>query len=138
MKTIQQYLSRYNACKKANSIVSLHDAVNMLFTPQGREFCKKSHFPSIEFLRENIDEINSFKTCFVDAGVVSTADHRIFVAGDTFAEIFASRPDEIYYVVAMHGAEVRIIADEYSVVTVLVVDAECEVENDGTAKISFE
>lgn len=128
----------YGACSKVSGITSIKDAIELLMTPQGREFAVKSGFPTLEMCRECATEMNSIQKVYVDTVNVYVNGHDILAIGNTEVIAKYSEPDKLYKVVAMHGAKVNILATNYAVVTVSSYDSEVVVEDDGTALVFVE
>lgn len=138
MNELIRILKLFGACDMADNIKSHKDAFDMVFTPQGRDFCVKTSLPNIHYLRENKEAYNALNGVFIDSGEKVTYETKVFVAGDSNITVDAKYPYELFKVVCMHGAKVKIKASDFAVVTVTCVDSEIEIENDGTAKVMVE
>lgn len=124
------------ACAKSEGVSNWKSLVWLFFTPQGREFCEKHNFPSLEMFREMKGEISKYDV-FVDAGNVVCANRAdIALVGNTFAELTYSGVECTHKVVLMHGAKARIKASNYAVVLIVNIGGcEVEMEKDETAVI---
>lgn len=139
MKELRRYLNGLGACDLKDDVDSLESAIRMMFTPQGREFCIKTGFPTIEFLRKHKDELNTIPGVYIDAGLVRTHDeHEVLAAGDSAVTFYADKPDALYKVIAMHGATAYIRASGYAVATGTDIKGDIMCKNDGTAKVTIE
>lgn len=127
---------RLGACAKSEGVSDWKSLVWLFFTPQGREFCEKHNFPSIEMFREMKGEISRHNV-FVDAGNIVCANRAdIALVGNTSAELTYSGVECTHKVVLMHGAKVRIKASNYAVVLIVNIGGcEVEIEKDETAVI---
>ena len=126
------------ACKKVESINSISDAIDLLMTPQGREFAIKTGFPSLEVWRENERRVKDIQEIYLDLKNVLVINHDCICIGDSVISVELDNPDKLYHVIAMHGAEVEINASNYAVVTVTSINATVKITNDGTAKVTVD
>lgn len=139
MNELKKYLNGLGACNLKEEVDSLESAVRMMFTPQGREFCIKTGFPTLEFLRKHKEELNDIPYVFIDTDLVRVHDHHeVLVAGNAAVTFYADKPDAIYKVIAMHGATACVRASNYAVVTATEISADIMCQNDGTARITIE
>lgn len=144
MEELKKYLNGLGACDLRNEVDSLEAAVSMMFTPQGREFCMKTGFPTLDFLRKHKEALNSIPGVFIDGGdiPVNSLDSTIpnlLITGDSRANLNVSKPTMLYHVIAAHNASLTLYAKDYAVVTITRVgDAKIEVVNDGTANVNTE
>ena len=131
------------ACEKVKSIKSIEDAIALLKTPQGREFALKSGFPTLEIWRE-VDDMNHIELSLLNDVLIDrtfpvrSTNMDIIAVGNTILNAFFDKPDQLYSIIAMHGAEVEINASNYAVVTVTSINATVRITNDGTAKVIVE
>lgn len=127
------------ACDKAKDIGSVKEAVDMLLTPQGREFAMKTGFPTLDAWRANARDVKALGYVFLDSGKASWFNQDLIAVGNTDFELTLNGSGRLYKVIAMHGAKVTVTAKEYAVATVTSIDATVEVINeDGTAVITQE
>lgn len=144
MEELKKYLNRYGACDLKDEVDSLESAVSMMFTPQGREFCVKTGFPTLEILREHKDELNAIPGVFIDCGDITlhsldSQSPNLFLTGSTIASIRISKPTHLYKIIVAYNAKLTLHAEDYAVVTVTKIgEAEIEIINDGTAKVTIE
>lgn len=126
------------ACDKVEAINSIKEAVALLMTPQGREFALKTGFPTLEAWRANKEAVNAVPGVYVDTPNVGVGKHNCVAIGDTNLHANLSGIDQLYHVIAMHGAKVEVHASNYAVVTVTNINAETFIHNDGTAHVIVE
>lgn len=144
MNELKKYLNGLGACNLKDEVDSLESAVRMMFTPQGREFCIKTGFPTLDFLREHKHELNAMNGVFADRGSITlpTLDPQcsnLLISGATKAIIHVSKPITLTRIIVAHNAHLTLYAEDYAVVTVTKLgDAEFEIVNDGTAKVTIE
>ncbi len=138
IEEIKKTALELGACGKINDVSTIKEAINLLQTPQGKEFALKTGFPDIETWRRNMVAANGCPGTYVDNRNVFASNHDIIVVGDAEARVTLNRPDKLYHVIAMHGATVEIHACNYAVVSVTSIDATVRVTNDGTAIVRVE
>lgn len=138
MDELKKYLNGLGACDLKSEVDSLESAIRMMFTPQGREFCIKTGFPTLDFLRKHKNELVSNRRMLIDATAKTIDEHEICAAGDSVVTFYADKPDAIYKAIAMHGATIIVRASGYAVVTATEIGGKIYVVNDGTAKVIIE
>lgn len=140
-KNVEDIIStakRLHACGTLSQITDLKSAIEVLLTPQGREFALNTHYPTLQIFRENKEDFKGFDNVFVDSGAVVSDCRDIVAVGDSDVVVYAIDPKSLYHIVVMHGATVRIDARNYAVVTVTSVNGNVESSTDGTAIIKIE
>lgn len=144
MEELKKYLNGLGACSLKGEVDSLESAVRMMFTPQGREFCIKTGFPTLDFLRKHKEELNAIPGVFIDEGRIGPScipDNvtNILISGDTKAYLYASKPTHLHKIIVAHNANLDLLAEDFAVVTITEIgDVQTEISNDGTAKITIE
>ena len=139
------------ACNKVLGITSIKEAVELLMTPQGREFALKTGFPTLRVWSSNKDALKDwnkqsanplydFQSKLVAINEPSCRGNNIdmIIVGDTKCTSNFSNPYRLYHLIVMHGAEVEIYASNYAVVTVTNIGAIVKIHNDGTAHVTVE
>ena len=115
------------ACDLINGAESIADLVALMKTPQGREFCKKYSFPSLDILRQHKKDIADMDV-FVDAGTIDVLNvDNVIVAGNTIANMWYDKTDKPYHVIVMEGAKAIVNTHNYSVCNVTNIGGEVEV-----------
>lgn len=148
---IKETAFNLGACDKVESINSINDAVELLLTPQGREFALKTGYPSIDVWRANKEKLNDWKKnnsnplydsqskiAVIDESPCRGNNLDMIVVGNTKYTAIFDNPYRLYHIIAMHGAKVEIKASNYVVVTVTNINAETIIHNDGTAHVVVE
>lgn len=123
------------ACDLLKPNATLHDLDELLWHPQGWEFCRKHSFPSLKSL-VGLDD-DGYRGIIVNGGDVQSYAYKNAVAGDTFLTLVADNVREKYDVILFHGAALVIEASNYAVVHVVCV-GNCSVtfkNIDRTAKL---
>lgn len=118
IKRLIRQAKALGACKLLDSANTLHQVVALFLSPQGREFCLKHDFPTIEAWRAADAKYDLAELgIYVDAGMI-TLDNpgEIAIIGDTYASVLCYGADKAQRITAMHGARAAIDARHYAVV----------------------
>lgn len=111
MKVIKDALE-LGACSKINKVNSLKKAVELFFSPQGREFCLENNYPSLETFR-SLGDLRKFNI-FVDAEFEKENEDVALI--NSHGELIFT--EGYHKVILMHGATANIKVGEAAVVTV--------------------
>lgn len=130
LQEIVRHGQELHACSILRDDITLTEAVNAIFTPQGREFCSKRGFPSLEELRALQSENGTLlkrKCVHVDeqANELLTHGQRTLIAGGGKSRVHCEGQG-CYDVIIAHGAEVGITASDYAVVRVTHIGKNCK------------
>lgn len=135
VKDIKEMALGFGACDLIEGADSLKSLVDVMLTPQGREFCKKHCFPTLDVLRQYKDELAEMNV-FVDAGVIDATDvDNIVVAGKTNAVIRFKSTDKPFHAIVMHGAHAKVIAYGYSLCQIVNIGGDIETHESKNASI---
>ena len=125
------------ACDKIHNCRDWKDLRTLLFSPQGREFCRKQNYPYREtwqsiksIIGESIEEVK------IDCGTIRIDRQcRVAVIGATQADVYCAGCSENYLVIVQHGAAVTIHAEKFSVVRIECLSDDCRINivSDDTA-----
>ncbi len=135
---IKQEALKRGACNSLKSIKTLEGIIKLLFSSQGREFCQRTYYPSLDHLQEFKHVYSELPGVYIDAGEVVSSDTLSLVAGDTGLMLKCETPTYLFKTIVMHGASVKIQASNYAVVTVTNIGGHVEVDADDTCIISIE
>ncbi|ROT19572.1 hypothetical protein EEL53_10020 [Muribaculaceae bacterium Isolate-114 (HZI)] len=144
MEELKRYLNGLGACDLKDNVDSLESAIRMMFTPQGREFCVKTGFPTLEFLRKHKEELNAIPGVFIDDGRITPSfipDNvtNILISGDTKAYLCVSKPTHLHKIIVAYNAKLCLSAEVFAVATITEIgEVHTEIANDGTAKVIIE
>lgn len=144
MEELKKYLTRLGACRLAGEADSIESALSLMFTPQGREFCIMTGFPTLEFLRRHKEELAALPGVYLDCGCISIqsitpSTPHLLIAGSATVSVNISQPSLLHKIIVAHSASLRLSAGGHAVATVGIVgDAALEVTDDGTAKVTIE
>lgn len=125
------------ACEKTGGVSDWRTMSWLFFSPQGLEFCAKNNFPPIDLFRQVDKDMLLLYNIFIDAGTIQrTNDSQIAVIGDTQAELVFDDPTKVHKVVVMHGARVKLITRNYSVIKLVNIgDNSIDLRKDKTSVI---
>lgn len=130
-KDIKQMALECGACDLIRGAESIADLVALMRTPQGREFCKKHRFPTLEMLRQHKEELVSLNV-HVDASEIAVKNvDDIIVAGDTRLYAKYDSADRPFHVMVMHGATADVMSYNYSVCEVTDIDGKVDAFEEG-------
>lgn len=135
---IKQEALKRGACNSIKSIKTLEGIIKLLFSSQGREFCQRTYYPSLDHLREFKNVYNELPGVYIDAGEVASTDILSLVAGNSTLNLKCATPTYLFKTIVMHGAYVKIQATNYAVVLVTNIGGHVEVDADDTCIISIE
>lgn len=134
-KEIKEMALNCGACELINSSESIADLVSLMCTPQGREFCKKHRFPTIDILRQHKAELAAMNV-YVDAGIIELEDtDNLVLAGATSAIVRYKSTDKPYHMMVMHGASAKITAYGYSICQVTDINGRVEYHTSKNASV---
>lgn len=138
IKELLEQAVRLGACDKSGEATDWKTAAWLFFSPQGREFCEKNKFPTLEQWQAIKDDARPYNI-FVDAGILEKQNvPNLAIIGDTQATVIVDDNTKIHRVIVMHGADVKLIVRGYAVVEVVCVEAKFNViHRDLTAKIFY-
>lgn len=135
---LKQEAISLGSCNRVKSIKTLEGIIKLFYSPQGREFCQKKKFPSLEHFRQYKDVYNQIPGIYIDAGEVHTLIPTSLAVGDTTLHLACISPSCLYKTIATHGAMVNINAFNYAVVTATNIGGNFNVKADDTCIISIE
>ena len=118
---------KLGACDKVKSATDLESLVELFFSPQGREFCLKNNFPSLETFRG----IDAEKYGVFTEKDVYLKNQNVALINCTGKLIF--NKTDGYKVILMHGSKVEIEVSNYAVV--LIEGEGAIVKKDKTSKV---
>lgn len=118
-----------HACGMLRDGMLVTEAINALFTAQGREFCQKRAFPSLEDLRALQSEHRSLlkrRRIHIDEGAneLLLRGEGTLIAGDVESRVHCEGQG-CFDIILAHGARAWITASEYAVVRVTHIGEGC-------------
>lgn len=132
---IKEMALGFGACELIEPADSIASLIALMNTPQGREFCKKHSFPTLDVLRQHKAELGALNV-FIDAGKIAVDDEdNVIVAGNTDAVLRYTSTDKPYHAIVMHGAKAKVVAYGYSLCQVVNIGGEVERHESKNARI---
>lgn len=109
---------KISVCNMFSGEETLEELVELVFTPQGREFMSRFDFPTLSIFRQFKKYDLQQYGIYIDAGDITLEEvRRVLLVGKTTATLKYSQT-EANTVCALHGATALIEASGYSVVNV--------------------
>ena len=123
------------ACRLSSKAKDWSSLAALFFSPQGREFCKKSNYPDMDEFRNMASHVKKYGV-FVEQSVNrSNADTALVGDCGGFSELSFSGLEKVYTVILMHGAKAHVKVGNYAVVRLENINGEYEIDNDGTGRV---
>jgi hypothetical protein len=139
LQRIRRTAMEMGACRLAGQMDSPRDAVRLLFTAQGREFCMKHQWPSRAEFASMARELENEPGIFIESGRAMTGTIDVLASGASDVTVLASGADRLRHVVACNGARVRLDVRNHAVVTACAFSgAHIDITNDGTGSVTLE
>ena len=126
---------RLRSCEFLTGNENFEELAEMLFTPQGTEFCKTHKFPRMDLLLPLKGDEAEQNGIYINSRVEVSNIPKIAIFGHKSEAVLEFSNTEGFNVIVMHGAKVKIKASEYAVVFLTNVDSNVECEVTGNAKI---
>lgn len=136
METIDSILRkavRLGACSGSSKATDWKSLCWLFFTPQGREFCGKNNYPSIDMFRNMKSYVRPYNVYVDEDVVISNED--IALIGSSESSLFFSGTDKVYKIILMHGAKAVINVGKYAVIRIENMGGSYDLNNDGTAEV---
>lgn len=133
VKDILNDAIKLGACGESGKATDWKSLAWLFFSPQGREFCKKYNYPSLETFRAMDGAITSHGV-YVDRSCEIT-NRDVALIGGSVSDLYYTGTKKPYKVILMHGAKARIHVGMYAVVRIDNISGDYEVFNDGTATV---
>lgn len=140
---IKQATDHARAMGACGLIDDAHDVVgsiNLMFKPQGREFCAAHAFPTLEQFRAMRTTAPDNRVA-VDCGGGSAYNvAQLAVVGNTSMTANYTNTDVLFNLIVAHGAAVKVVAKNYAVVLITTIGktGKIDIETDNTARILWE
>lgn len=132
-KELIELIKNMGGCEKLDRCKCKTDILDLLFTPQGMEFCSKYKFP-------NADICRMFKSCGSDAVFIDAEDvyevnaPRLVIAGSTRANLHYSTCDYRCELIVMDGAQVNVTTSGYGLVFYSLCGGQINIQNTENGK----
>ncbi len=120
------------ACKKTDNATNWRSLCELFFSPQGREFCKKKDFPTLDMFRSIKDNVKTYNV-FVETETRCINEDIALI--HCRGVLSYSGLDKVYKIILMHGASAEIRLRDNAVVMIENFGGEYKIVNDGTGRI---
>lgn len=135
IRTIIEESRSRGACDKVDAVTDMESLSQLLFSPQGREFCRKHDYPDIPTCIAVAEQARPYGI-HVNERVEVSNRHVALIGGDSgVSELTFSGTAKAYTVILMHGAKAHITATDYAVVRIDNIGGHYTLDTDGTVKI---
>ena len=119
MKEIINKAKQRGACQRIADVNNYTSAINLFFSPQGREFCISNNFPTLtDWQRLSKAKLREHNILVDADNITINSNGMVGIVGNTKAKIYATDPSKIHYIVAMHGCSIDVIASDYTIVVI--------------------
>lgn len=123
IQRIYKQAHKMGACDKFTGNETLEELVQLMFTPQGVEFCLTNNFPDLATLRKFKDTHPERLGVYIDCGEITLQEPQTaFLIGNTTATV-KCRETARKRLYLMHGANAHVLAGGFTVVRVEKDDA---------------
>lgn len=134
IENILKELKSLGACELVNdNISSLKELVELMFSPQGQEFCENTKCLNADKFSKLATDLELLGV-FIDRVNVITSNHNVAFVRSS-GKVVCKGVNAVYIVIIAHNSNVEIIATDYAVVKVVHIDGKCNVIKDSTARI---
>lgn len=121
------------ACGRIDDIQSVASLAELMFSPQGREFCEKTKFLRVDRLNHIASEAEEYNVFIGKQNIITTAHTTAFIGSR--GRVLCSGTDAIYNIIIADNSHVEIVATEYAVVLVTSINSSYNITKDKTARI---
>lgn len=119
IETILKKAESLGACGKTRNVACMDDLAELLFSPQGMEFCSGKGFPTIGDLGMIPSDELERNGVYFNSGVVTAVNRkRLAAIGGTVLNAVYDGDAESYTVFLLHGGKAVISASGYAVVSI--------------------
>ncbi|MCC8117296.1 MAG: hypothetical protein LIP09_00895 [Bacteroidales bacterium] len=109
------------ACRKIDDCQTWESLWGLLKSAQGREFCMKQGWPTLEEWREIKTEVAGLENLgiYIDRGAVSVAGEQFtLLIGETAGDLKFGSNNHIHRAMLMHGAKAKVRLEGWAVAEV--------------------
>lgn len=121
------------ACERIDNIQSLERLIELMFSPQGREFCEKTKYLKTDKLNDVSEEAEQHNVYIGKRNIITTAHKSAFIGSKGRA--LCAGTDDIYNIIVADNSHVEIVATDYAVVMVTAINGTYHTTKDKTARI---
>lgn len=124
------------ACDKLSVDMNAKNLSELLFSPQGREFCVLNDFPSCQDLNHIRDNTLTKNKIFKAKNGLNLHNPSDICLINSDAEITIETPSVLHHIVLLEKSFVKLKASKHCVVSVDISESSyIEIINDGTASV---
>ena len=121
------------ACARIDDVQSIESLAELMYSPQGREFCEKTKFLRVDRLNDIADDAEKYNV-YIDKRNVITTSHKATFIGSK-GRVLCSGTDAVYNIIIADNSHVEIVATNYAVVMVTSINGTYNITKDNTARI---
>lgn len=104
------------ACKRINGVDTMSELVDLMFSPQGREYCENTKYLKAHRLLEIADEAEEHNVYIGKKNIISTAHNTAFIGSR--GRVLCQGTDAIYNIIIADNAHAEIVATNFAVVMI--------------------
>lgn len=135
-KQLYRLAKQKGSCRLLKGTENTKELIELMFSPQGLEFCEKHNFPNIEDIKAFRSRESTRNGLYVNHKINAKNKPKLALIGSkTIANLEYDDNKQSYTVLVMHGAKVKIKARGYAVVFVHNISGFVEVEIVDNAKV---
>lgn len=121
------------ACGRIDDVQSIESLVELMYSPQGREFCEKTKFLRVDRLNDIADDAEMHNVYIGKQNIITTAHKSAFIGSK--GRVLCSGTEAIYNIIVADNSHVEIVATNYAVVMVTSINGSYNITKDKTARI---
>lgn len=121
------------ACKFIDNANTIDEMVDLMFAPQGREFCQNTNYLKASSLAPIADDVDG-KGVYIGKRHVLSTNHRNAFIG-SHGRVICQGTDAAYHIIIADNSHVEIVATNYAVVVVTLISGEYNITKDNTSRI---
>lgn len=121
------------ACGRIDDVQSIESLAELMYSPQGREFCEKTKFLRVDRLNHIANEAEEHNVFIDKRNIITTAHKSAFIGSK--GRVLCSGTDAVYNIIIADNSHVEIVATDYAVVLVTSINGSYNITKDKTARI---
>jgi hypothetical protein len=121
------------ACGRIDDIQSVASLVELMFSPQGREFCQNTKFLRVDRLNYIANEAEEHNVFIDKRNIITTAHKSAFIGSK--GRVLCNGTEAIYNIIVADNSHIEIVATNYAVVMVTSINGSYNITKDKTARI---
>lgn len=121
------------ACGRIDDVQSVASLAELMFSPQGREFCQNTKFLRVDRLNHIVTEAEEYNVFIGKQNIITTSHKSAFIGSK--GRVLCSGTEAIYNIIVADNSHVEIVATNYAVVMVTSINGTYNITKDNTARI---